>query len=286
MYGIKDFVLPIKGGHRITSGEGTRASRRTTNGQRMSSFHHGTDWSGKTAGSQPDILNITGGEVVWAGKAGGWGNAVIVRNPEGYLVQYGHLASIDVKVGDKVPAGGKIGVMGATGNVTGVHLDLIVTKDGKSIKRTGEAFADAPSSIMKRAKIKPTAGGSTPAPTPSDVPLVPAVPNVSPSTPLMAGAPEIPKQTSGLDVFNSLFGDAPTTMLQGTVGLAVPETPTQNQMFSKVADMNLSGGLEGIYAEAARAIANARDSIDSRPMLQSTNPLRAELGSLFDRIEV
>jgi len=277
MYGIKDFVPPVAGKYRITSGEGKRASRRTTNGNRMSSFHHGTDWAGATPGSKPDIQNITAGKVVWVGNAGGWGKTVIVQNPDGYTVQYGHLDSISVKVGDQVPAGGKIGVMGATGNVTGVHLDMIVTKNGQSIKRDGSVLAAAPASIARRAGSKQPAGTSAP-----------ATPTSTPPAPMFAGnTPDTAQpQSSGADMFGNLFGGTPTTLLQGAVGLAVPETQTQNQMFSQVADMNLGGGLESIYAEAARAIANAKDSIDSRPMIQSTNPLRAELGSIFDRIEV
>lgn len=277
MYGIKDFVPPVAGKHRITSGEGKRASRRTTNGNRMSSFHHGTDWAGATPGSKPDIQNITAGKVVWVGNAGGWGKTVIVQNPDGYTVQYGHLDSISVKVGDQVPAGGKIGVMGATGNVTGVHLDMIVTKNGQSIKRDGSVLAAAPASIARRAGSKQPAGTSAP-----------ATPTSTPPAPMFAGnTPDTTQpQSSGADMFSNLFGGAPTALLQGSVGLAVPETQTQNQMFSQVADMNLGGGLESIYTEAARAIANAKDSINSRPMIQSTNPLRAELGSIFDRIEV
>lgn len=281
MYGIKDFVPPVAGKYRITSGEGKRASRRTTNGNRMSSFHHGTDWAGATPGSKPDIQNITAGKVVWVGNAGGWGKAVVVQNPDGYTVQYGHLDSINVKVGDQVPAGGKIGVMGATGNVTGTHLDMIVIKDGQSIKRDGSVLAAAPTSIIRRAGLKQPAG--TPAPdTPTDTPTA------TPPAPMFAGNSHnnSQPQSSGADMFGELFGGAPTALLQGAVGLAVPETQTQNQMFSQVADMDLGGGLESIYAEAARAIANAKDSIDSRPMIQSTNPLRAELGSIFDRIEV
>ena len=162
MYGIKDFVPPVAGKYRITSGGGARKSGRTTNGARMSSFHHGTDWAGATPGSKPDIQNITAGKVVWAGKAGGWGNTVIVQNPDGYTVHYAHLDSIAVKVGDQVPAGGKIGVMGATGNVTGVHLDMIVTKNGKTIKQDGTVLAAAPASIAKRAGGKVPAGSTTP----------------------------------------------------------------------------------------------------------------------------
>lgn len=79
---------------------------------------------------------------------------------------------------------------------------------------------------------------------------------------------------------------AATAILQGGVGLAVPETPTQNRLFSKIADMGLGMGIESIYAEAASAIANALDRISGRPMLQSTDPLRSELSDLFDEIDI
>src|SRR5699024_8726697 len=42
-------------------------------------------------------------------------------------IYYGHLASISVKAGQKVRAGQQIGVMGATGNVTGIHLHMGVS---------------------------------------------------------------------------------------------------------------------------------------------------------------
>lgn len=282
MYGIKDFVPPIAGKYRITSGEGPRKSGKTTNGASMSSFHHGTDWAGATPGSKPDIRNVTSGRVVWTGKAGGWGNTVIVQNPDGYTVQYGHLDSINVKVGDQVPAGGKIGVMGATGNVTGVHLDMIVTKNGKSIKRDGTAFADAPASIAKRAGGKVPSGGTS-QPTQS----APTQSIMVGDTPKVKPLKQIP-QSQPNDMFAGMptFGGDPMNLLSGSVGLAVPNTATENELFGDIVDMNLDGGLEQIYAEAARAVAGAKDSIESRPMIQSVNPLRDELRTIFDRLEI
>lgn len=270
MYGIKDYVSPVAGKFRVTSGEGARKARRTTNGAMMSSFHHGVDIAGATPGSKPDIRNVTAGRVVWAGTAGGWGKTVIVQNPDGYTVQYGHLDSISVKAGDNVAAGQKIGVMGATGNVTGVHLDMIVTKNGKSIKRDGSVLADAPASIGRRAGNKfPTSATqvTTPTTTQADTTQPQPQPQANPLT-------------------NDLFGGNPLNLLNGSVGLAVPETDTENRLFGDVANMGLDAGLEQIYAEAARAIGAASDSISNQPMIQFNNPLRAELSTIFDRLDV
>lgn len=285
MYGIKDFVPPVAGKYRITSGTGARKAGRTTNGAKMSSFHHGSDWAGATPGSKPDIQNITAGKVVWVGKAGGWGNTVIVQNPDGYTVQYAHLDSTDVKVGDQVPAGGKIGVMGKTGNVTGVHLDMIVTKNGKSLKQDGSVLAAAPASIAKRAGGKAPAGSTTPSTPTQSAPTQSIMVGDKPQTqPVERPTQQAPSN----DMFAGMpmLGGDPMNLLTGAVGLAVPDTATENNLFGSIAGMNLDGGLEQIYAEAARAVASAKDSIESQPMIQSTNPMRDELRSIFDRLEV
>ena len=285
MYGIKDFVPPVAGKYRITSGEGPRKSGRTTNGAKMSSYHHGADWAGPTPGSKPDIQNITAGKVVWAGNAGGYGKTVLVQNPDGYTVQYAHLDSIDVKVGDQVPAGGKIGVMGSTGNVTGVHLDMVVSKDGKSLKRDGTVLADVPASIAKRAGGKVPAGSTTPSTSTQSAPTQSIMVGGKPQTqPIGQQAQQAPSN----DMFAGMpmSGGDPMNLLNGAVGLAVPDTASENQLYGNIAGMNLDGGLEQIYAEAARAVAGAKDSIESQPMIQSTNPLRDELRNIFDRLEV
>lgn len=285
MYGIKDFVPPVAGKYRITSGTGARKAGRTTNGAKMSSFHHGSDWAGATPGSKPDIQNITAGKVVWVGKAGGWGNTVIVQNPDGYTVQYAHLDSTDVKVGDQVPAGGKIGVMGKTGNVTGVHLDMIVTKNGKTLKQDGSVLAAAPASIAKRAGGKAPAGSTTPSTTTQSAPTQSIMVGDKPQT---QPVEQPTQQAPSNDMFAGMpmIGGDPMNLLTGAVGLAVPDTATENNLFGSIAGMNLDGGLEQIYAEAARAVASAKDSIESQPMIQSTNPMRDELRSIFDRLEV
>ncbi len=56
----------------------------------------------------------------------GFGNQVVVRHPDGYFTQYAHLSRIDVRAGKRVKAGQRLGLSGATGNVTGPHLHFEV----------------------------------------------------------------------------------------------------------------------------------------------------------------
>jgi len=70
------------------------------------------------------------GRVVWASNMGIYGNCIVVDH--GYALQsiYGHLKSIEVKVGDLVKKGQKIGIEGSTGLAGGVHLHFSMQIDG------------------------------------------------------------------------------------------------------------------------------------------------------------
>ncbi len=73
------------------------------------------------------------GRVVWADNLGIYGNCVVLDH--GYSLQsiYGHMARIDVKVGDLVKKGGKMGIAGSTGLAEGVHVHFGMQIDGVQI---------------------------------------------------------------------------------------------------------------------------------------------------------
>ncbi len=55
---------------------------------------------------------------------GGYGTNVLIKHADGYLTRYSHLSQLNVKEGDAVLQGEKIGLSGNTGCSTGAHLDF------------------------------------------------------------------------------------------------------------------------------------------------------------------
>ena len=60
--------------------------------------------------------------VVYTGKLTVRGNVTFIDHGWGVYSVYFHQSRIDVKVGDRVQPGQVIGLIGATGRVTGAHL--------------------------------------------------------------------------------------------------------------------------------------------------------------------
>ncbi|HQR80613.1 MAG TPA: M23 family metallopeptidase [Actinomycetota bacterium] len=80
------------------------------------------------------VAAVEDGKVAFAGWAGPYGKAVIVKHSSGKRSLYAHLAKIKTKRGKGVKAGQRIGKVGATGNTTGPHLHFEVrTKNGKKL---------------------------------------------------------------------------------------------------------------------------------------------------------
>lgn len=117
--GDGSFVWPTSGGY-VSSQQGYRWSR----------MHKGIDIARP---SDYTIKSADNGVVVSAGYDGGYGNKIVIDHQNGYRTVYAHLASITVSQGQTVPRGTKIGVMGRTGDSTGVHLHFEVYQNGKII---------------------------------------------------------------------------------------------------------------------------------------------------------
>nr|WP_255769669.1 M23 family metallopeptidase [Maritalea mediterranea] len=93
-----------------------------------SAFHSGLDFRAPT-GAKVTAMGV--GKVTFAGRKGGYGNAVEITHLNGLVTRYAHLSKIKVKRGQKVDRTTIIGLVGSTGRSTGPHLHLEVRKNDK-----------------------------------------------------------------------------------------------------------------------------------------------------------
>lgn len=111
-------------GHKVTSPYGKRAVISTSGGN-TSSFHQGTDYASTTSKKALPQYAIEDGYVFAAAKASDGANYVWVIYPRIKLAMlHYHLSSYNVKAGQKVTKGTKLGITGKTGKATGIHLHL------------------------------------------------------------------------------------------------------------------------------------------------------------------
>lgn len=117
-----DMMWPVKGNTRLTA---------TYPAYSDGSPHWGIDIvkaDGNTRGEP--FYAAQGGEVIIAKNDGNWnsgfGNYCVIDHGDGTQTLYAHSDNILVSVGQVVKKGEKIGIIGATGNVTGPHLHFEV----------------------------------------------------------------------------------------------------------------------------------------------------------------
>ncbi|SFR10625.1 DUF5930 domain-containing protein [Poseidonocella sedimentorum] len=120
------FATPVASSYRFTSPFGYRRDPKT-GARRM---HSGVDFA---AGHGTPLHATADGTVVFAGWQSGYGRLVKIRHQFGIETRYAHMSKIRVKVGDKVSRGDRIGDMGASGRVTGVHLHYEVHVNGRPV---------------------------------------------------------------------------------------------------------------------------------------------------------
>jgi murein DD-endopeptidase MepM/ murein hydrolase activator NlpD len=113
----RDFVTPmIWPTHGPISG--VYGSQRILNGEPRAP-HMGVDIAAP-AGSP--IVAAAGGVVRFAGELFLTGNTILIDHGYGLETSYAHLSRIDVTPGQRLRQGEQIGLVGATGRVTGPHL--------------------------------------------------------------------------------------------------------------------------------------------------------------------
>lgn len=118
------FVMPVDG--TPTSNFGTRSYY---NGQPRAP-HAGVDFVGSPG---TPIQAANRGEVVVAAPMYFTGNTVVIDYGERLFSVFAHLSEIHVKAGDTVDAATVVGLVGATGRVTGPHLHWSVRLNGARV---------------------------------------------------------------------------------------------------------------------------------------------------------
>ncbi|HEY2890746.1 MAG TPA: peptidoglycan DD-metalloendopeptidase family protein [Dongiaceae bacterium] len=93
-------------------------------------FHAGLDMSNALLSP---VLSTSPGVVVYAGWMGGYGRLVEIDHGLGVHTRYGHLARIDVKVGDTVDYRQQVGLLGSSGRSTGPHVHYEVLVNGRPL---------------------------------------------------------------------------------------------------------------------------------------------------------
>jgi murein DD-endopeptidase MepM/ murein hydrolase activator NlpD len=123
---------------RVTSGYGWRSD--PMHGKQR--FHGGID-IGAPEGTP--FFAARDGTVTFAGRAGGYGNLVVVAHADGSESRYAHARDLaNVRPGDVVKAGDRLGSVGSTGRSTGPHLHFEVRQGGKAVDPSPWLRATAP----------------------------------------------------------------------------------------------------------------------------------------------
>jgi murein DD-endopeptidase MepM/ murein hydrolase activator NlpD len=120
-------VIPSRGeGHFAWPAVGGYVS--SPMGYRWGKMHKGIDIARPSNLTIKAVDNGVVESAGWAGNA--YGNKIVIDHQNGFKTIYQHLASIGVHVGQTVSKGSAIGIMGRTGDATGVHLHFEVYKNG------------------------------------------------------------------------------------------------------------------------------------------------------------
>lgn len=101
--------------------------------EELSSTHRGTDFP---VNEGAPVVASNSGTVVLARELFYEGNCVVVDHGQRLFTVYMHLSKIEVKVGNKVGKGERLGLSGQTGRVTGPHVHMGVRWNGAYLDPT------------------------------------------------------------------------------------------------------------------------------------------------------
>ena len=120
------FTLPVKG--RLSSQFGLR---RIYNKQKRIRRHTGLDIA---APNGTEIIAPAKGKVILTGDYFFTGGTVFIDHGQGLITMYCHLSKTDVKAGDELLQGNRIGEVGSTGRVSGPHLHWVVSLNNTKVE--------------------------------------------------------------------------------------------------------------------------------------------------------
>ncbi len=138
---IENLVHGVPVGAPVIGRLSSTFGKRNSPFNRASDFHTGVDIASKY---NSPVVSSAEGEVVYAGRKGAYGRTILIKHKNNLESLYAHLAKVEVKVGDYVYRGQKIGLVGSSGRSTGPHLHYEVRLDGTPVN---------PRSFIEIAKI-------------------------------------------------------------------------------------------------------------------------------------
>jgi murein DD-endopeptidase MepM/ murein hydrolase activator NlpD len=120
--------------------------------------HLGVDYAAPTG---TPVRTVGDGIVEFAGQQNGYGNVVQIKHNNARSTLYAHLSRIDVKMGQRIEQGQRIGAVGSTGWSTGPHLHFEFRVNGQHqdplrIAKASEAVAIAPAAKAEFASLAQT----------------------------------------------------------------------------------------------------------------------------------
>jgi septal ring factor EnvC (AmiA/AmiB activator) len=93
-------------------------------------MHRGLDYR---AGLGAPVRSVFWGRVAFIGWLTGYGTTLIVDHGRGWHTVYAHLDSVQVAVGDLVPARARIGKVGQSGSIKGRYLYFEIRRNGQPV---------------------------------------------------------------------------------------------------------------------------------------------------------